>query len=222
MKLRESWRFAMKCMRLSYNVKTNLICMGLLAALGLVYEIFHIGGEGMGAYLLLVVSMYPAQYVNSLCGSQLVQSSPYKKTLMTSLPTALTFCSGIAVYLAVVVIEVVRACVGQGSMGHSSRLILLCGVLLLLLNLYVGVAYKYFAVSIFLLAVCMVGFYNLSGIMGDTALAQFFLAIPLPVALVIGLCCALLGGVMQYGVSLLVYKKPMSRRAIYGLLRQQA
>ncbi len=221
MNIRESWRFAVKCMKLSYKLKTNLICMSFLAVIALVYEIFNIS-DGMGAYLMAVLAMYPAQLVCSLCGSCLVQSSPYKKVLMTSLPTTLTFCSGIVVYLLIIGIEGIRVCVRPQALGQSTRMILLCGVMLMLLDIYVGIAYKYFVLSIILLSVSMVGFYSLSGIIGKSVFAQYLMRIPLPAALGIGLCCLLLGGALQYGLSLLVYKKPMSRRAIFGLLRQQA
>ncbi|MDE5746728.1 MAG: hypothetical protein K2I21_04030, partial [Acetatifactor sp.] len=90
-------------------------------------------------------------------------------------------------------------------------------------TVYIGIAYKYFVLPMVLMCVSMVGFYNLSGIIGEgMVLSQYFLKIPMPAAIAIGLCLALLGALLQYVVSLLVYKKPISRRAIYGILRQQA
>lgn len=222
MKIMESWRFAIKSMKLSYNLKSNLSIMGFLGVLGLVYEIFNIT-DGMGAYMLLVVAIYPAQLINSICGSQLVQSSPCKKTLMTSLSTVITFCCGVVMYLTIVCIEMVRVYITPEAAGHSARLILICGLMQMLLHIYIGIAYKYFVLPMVLMCVCMVGFYNLSGIIGNgTVLSQYFLKIPMPMAIAIGLCLALLGALLQYAVSLLVYKKPISRRAIYGMLRQQA
>lgn len=222
MKIVESWRFAIKCMKLSYNLKSNLIIMGFLYVLALVYEIFNIG-DGMGAYLLLVSAIYPTQLVHSICASQLAQSSPCKRTLMTSLPTVITFCGGAVMYLTIVCIEMVRVHITPEAVGHSARLILLCGLLQMMLHIYAGIAYKYFVLSVFLMSVSMVGFYNLSGIIGkSTVLSQYFLKIPMPMPIAIGLCLALLGALLQYAISLLVYKKPISRRAIYGMLRQQA
>ena len=195
--------------------------MGFLCVLALVYEIFNIS-DGMGAYLLLVSAIYPTQLVHSICASQLAQSSPCKRTLMTSLPTVITFCSGAVMYLTVVCIEMVRVHITPEAVGHSARLILLCGLMQMMLHIYAGIAYKYFVLSVFLMSFSMVGFYNLSGIIGkSTVLSQYFLKIPMPMAIAIGLCLALLGALLQYVVSLLVYKKPISRRAIYGMLRQQ-
>lgn len=74
-----------------------------------------------------------------------------------------------------------------------------------------------------MLAVSLIGFYYLSGMIGrDTALSQNLLNIPLPISAILGMCFALAGNALQYGISRLVYKKPMSRFAIFGLLRQQA
>ena len=90
MKLIENWRFAVKCIKLSYNLKTNLLCIGFLSVMALVYEIGNFS-NGMGAILMLTVGMYPAQMICSVCGSQLVLSSPHKKAIMTSVPTIINF-----------------------------------------------------------------------------------------------------------------------------------
>ena len=222
MKLLNSWRFAIKCMKLSYNIKANLIIMGFMFVMALGYEIFYIA-EGMGALLLMLLAMYPAQLVCSVCGSQLVLSSPYKKTLMTSLPTILTLCSSMILYLAVICIEAVRVHMTPETADRSSRIVLYCGIMLILLDICVGLAYKYFVMSLIIMSVSMIGFYYLSGMIGmGTAILQYIPEIPMPIAAVLGLCLALTGNALQYGVYLLVYKKPMSRRAMFGLLRQQA
>lgn len=222
MKLINSWRFAVNCMKLSYNLKMNVICMGFLFIMALVYEVFYVA-DGLGAFLLLIIAMYPAQLTCSVCGSQLVLSSPYRRSMMTSLPAILTLCSQTAVYLAIICAEAVRAYVAPETAGRGSRIILLCGVMLILLDMYVGLAYKYFVLSWIMLAVSLIGFYYMSGMIGrDTALSQNLLNIPLPISAILGLCFALAGSALQYGISRLVYKKPMSRFAIFGLLRQQA
>lgn len=221
MKLINSWRFAIKCMRLSYNLKINLLCMGFLFILAILQEIFYISG-GSGAFMLLIIAMYPAQLVSSVCGSQMVLSSPYRKPLMTSLPTVLNLCSGMAVYLAIIGIELIRVHMIPQLANFSSFIILSCGIILLLLDIYVGLAYKCFALSLVILSVSMIGFYYMSGIGRGTALSQNPFCLPLPIAIAAGLCLALVGSALQYGISRLVYKKPMSRFAIFGLLRQQA
>ena len=222
MKFMESWRLAVKCIKLSYNLKANLFTFGFLFVMALVYEITNFV-NGVGAIMLLTMAMYPTQMIYSVCGSHLVQSSPHKKAIMTSLPTAITFCCGILAYLALIAIEGIRAIRNPESVEYNTRLILLGGMMLLYLNIYVSVAFKYFWVSVIAMVGFMIGFYYLVGIIGNGVIAlSWFSGITMPVAIAVGLCLAVLGSLLQYGVSLLVYKKPISRHAIYGLMRQQA
>ena len=222
MKLMESWRLAVKCIKLSYNLKANLFSFGFLFVMALVYEITNFV-NGVGAIMLLTMAMYPTQMIYSVCGSHLVQSSPHKKAIMTSLPTAITLFCGILAYLAVIAIEGIRAIGNPESVEYHTRLILLGGMMLVYLDIYVGIAFKYFWVSVIAMIGFMIGFYYLVGIIGNSTIAlSWFSGISMPVAIAVGLCLAVLGSLLQYGVSLLVYKKPISRSAIYGLMRQQS
>lgn len=215
------WKFAFKCMKYSYNLKINLICAGIFIAIGVLYETMDLV-KGMGGYLLIVVSMYPAQILYSVCGSQLVQSSPYKKALMTSMPTMLTLCSGLLSYVLLVVLEGVRMIIKPETADQSISTILMAGILLLILDIYVGIVYKYFWVSMMLMCISIVGIYsNISFILRSRQFTQLLSGCSLPVAIVVGLCLALLGSLLQYGISLLVYKKPVSKQAIYGMMRQK-
>lgn len=219
MRFGKKWQFAIKCMKYSYNLKLNLICAGVMLALGLFYEIIDLG-NGMGGFILLVVSMYPVQILYSVCGSQLVQSSPYKKALMTSMPTILTLCSSILIYLLIVVIEGVRMVIKPETAGQGVSVILMSGMFLLFLDIYAGIVYKYFWISMVIMIVGTVGIY--SNIGRYRLFMQLFSGCSLPVAIAAGLCLALLGSLLQYGISLLVYKKPVSKQAVYGMLRQKA
>lgn len=229
MKLIESWRFAIKCIKLSYNLKVNLIAIGFLLLMALVYEIldFNTGiKSGMGAIMLVTAAMYPVQMIYSICGSQLAQSSPYKKAMMTFLPTVITFCCGILTYLLVIVIETIRAISNPEAAEHCARLILLIGIALMILNIYIAVAFRYFVLSMIMLIGFMLGFYYCypDGVIigSNTIVLPWITGISVPIATALGLCFAVLGSLLQYGISRLLYKRPISRTAIYGLLRQQA
>ncbi len=220
MKLIESWRFAIRCMKLSYNLKMNLICGVVVFVIALVQEIANHGYNGIGAMLLMTVAMYPAQMIYSICGSQLVQSSPYKKSIMTSLTTVITFCGGILYYLLVIGIEGIRVIVDPEAAGNSARIILFAGMLLMLIKVYVSVVYRYFFVSVIVMVGSITIYFYL--FTNNTIFSQWLSEMSMPAAIIAGLCFAVLGSLLQYGISLLLYKKPISRSAIYGMLRQQA
>lgn len=206
MKIVKSWRFVIKCVKLNSHLAIGLLCIGYMGITGLVFEIGNFV-NGVGAFLLMAVAMYPVQLVYSLCGSQLVQSSPYKKTMMTSLPALLTFCSGILIYLLVIGIEGIRVMGNPDAVEYSTSLILVSGIMLMILDIYATVAYKYYAVSMVILIGFITGFYHLLVTFCDGKLVlPWITGISMPVAIAVGMCFAVLGNLLQYGVSLLVYK----------------
>ncbi len=221
MRFKESLQFAIKCMKYSFNLKTNLICAAIIFILGTLYEIMELG-NGFGSYLMLLVAMYPAQMIYSISGSHLVQSSPYKKSLMTSIPTMITFCSGILIFLLVIVIKGVRIAMKPEAAEQNIYSIMIAGLTLLLLDIYVGFVYKYFVASMVILCISVVSIYSNIDFLGQFhQITWIFSRCTLPAAIVVGLCLALLGSLLQYGFSLLTYKKPISKYAVYGMLRQQ-
>lgn len=224
MKLAEKMRFTIKCMRYSLRLKINLIGLVFMTVLGLVYEILDFSNGVGGSYFILISAMYPAQLLYSVCMSQLVQASPYKKALTTSIVTLLTFCSGLIFYLLVIGVKSVWVVLDPSQAGRRAGEILAAGLFLVMIEIYTAVVFRYFWGGIILLSAIMVGVYS-SIISTDGifhSLGQLFSRCPLPAAIVLGLCLALLGGLLQYGMSLLLYNRPISKRAIYGVLRQQS
>ncbi|MDE7222679.1 MAG: hypothetical protein K2O34_02720, partial [Acetatifactor sp.] len=62
MKLVISWQFAIKCMKLSYNLKKNLIFCGFMFIMTLVLYISNFY-NGIGAVILVTMAMYPSQMI---------------------------------------------------------------------------------------------------------------------------------------------------------------
>lgn len=223
MKLAKKMRFIIKCMSYSLYIKNYLIGIVSMLVLGLTEEIADLN-NGIGAYMILISAMYPAQMLYSVCSSQLVQVSPYKKVLTTSMVTLLTFCSSLVFYLLVIGVKSVWIILDPSQVGRRAGEILAAGLFLVVFNIYIAVAQKYFWGAMIILSVAMICIYgsivSLGGFFYN--LVQLFSRCPFPAAIAIGLCLVLLGSVLQYGVSLLLYSKPISKRAVYGILRQQS
>lgn len=224
MKLVEQLRFAKKCLKYSYQVKVNLICGAIMGLLGLVYEIANIN-NGMGAYLMMLVSVYPTSLLYQLCSSQLIESSPCRKSMMTAVPTVLMLCMNMVSYLLLIGIEGIRIMVvGTPQAAEQSTLVILsCGIILVILDLYAAFGQKYYVLSLILMAGSLVSFFGLCGMYGhgDALLRKLF-PLSVPAAIIVGLCLAFLGSLLQYGAYLLVYKKPMSPFVLNSILRQRA
>lgn len=223
MKLAKKMRFTIKCMRYSSHPKSHLIGLVFMTLLGLTYEILDFS-NGMGSCLILIGAMYPAQMLYSVCMSQLVQTSPYKRALTTSMVSLLIFCSSLIFYLLVIGVKSVWIILDPSQSGRRAGEILGAGLFLVMIDIYTVVVFKYFWRAIILLSVTMICIYSSIISTGGIfhSLGQLLSRCPLPVAIVLGLCLALLGSLLQYGMSLLLYDRPISKRAIYGVLRQQS
>ena len=96
-------------MRYTWGLKGGIISGVLLFLAGLLMMLLPmmgIFGFGQtGSYLVLVVSIWPAQLLWSLNVSDLVQTSPQKKAFQTVVPTAFTAVTIFACYTLTILIK---------------------------------------------------------------------------------------------------------------------
>lgn len=195
------------------------LVLGLLMNFG--YTILGSAGSP-GDVFLLIVSVYPVQIIYTLSISNFIASSPIKKRMQTSVPVTICCFNMLAIYL------VNALCKGIMLSGHPENIGTACAELVSLAGfgvifmLYLALAYKYFLVSI--VAGILVYYYTgirLDGINSvwsgifDNSVGSFALA------LLIGLVCIVIGGFGQYGLTLLVYKAPISKYALSAVVRKE-
>ena len=215
----------MKMLRYGSGLVGMMVCCGIFLLLCLPMNIWFtaLGITGSpGDVLLMLVVMFPVQVIYSLSISNLVQSSPAKKRMQTSVPATVSCFNMIILYL------VNSLCKCIAMTGHPEIIGTVCVEMVtlagfgVLIMLYIAVGYKYFLASIiagitvYLFTIARLVVINKipSGIFGSS-IGSFVLA------LVIGLVIIVLGGFGQYGVSLLVYKAPMSKYAQTAAVRKE-
>lgn len=215
-------KLGMKMLRYGDHMILQVIAIAVTWFLGLVMNV-SIKLLGLieipfGAVLMVIAFMFPAQILYSLSVSNLVQSSPAKKRMQTTIPAVVTLAGLLGNYLACLVINLIFMA------GHPERVDAICGETLMgavfaaFTMIVLGVAYKYFWMSV--LFGFVVYFYvrygfeiNLDmGVSGGGAYA---------LAAAAGFVLLLLGSLGQYGLSLLFYKAPMSKYAQSANLRKE-
>ena len=196
---------------MKYGFGTKLsTAMGILFLL-LGLTIGFLTGHGGNAWVFyIMVAMWPIQLMYSLGVSGLVASSPWKKALETWVPTAISFLGLLACYLLMLVFTLpgVETSDAKGRATIASELIF-SGVMAMILMLYCGTAYKHFVLSTVLFFIMIYGMFFVMEIIGS----GFAEGISISAATVIGLLEIVVGAFLQYGVSLLLYRYPLAKRA---------
>lgn len=208
-------KMGIQTMRYTYGIGMSVAFMIMFLVLGILLNVLS-KDSGAGNVFILVTGMWPVQLINSLPVSGMVQTSPWKKALETSVPALVGFASFLLCYLLVLVFALVgRSYAEESDMAELAGSLIMGGAVVFFLMVYCGFAYKFFvsATMIFII-VFLGGTYFLSN---GGPLYEVFLHLlsdmPLYGAILIGLLEIAVGALVQYGISLLVYRKPMSKKA---------
>ena len=221
----DNYKLGMKMLRYGSGLVGTIVCTIFFLVLGLAmnigYTSFGIAGTP-GDIMLMVIAMLPVQVIYSLSVSNLVQSSPAKKRMQTSVPTTVTCFNMIALCLINSLFK------GIAMTGPPEFIVTACSemvtlaVFSALIMLYIAIAYKYFLANI--IAGVMVYFFTSARLNAvnhiqlgifDNSVSSFVLALAISLILIV------LGGFGQYALSLLVYKAPMSKYAQSAAVRKE-
>lgn len=210
-----------KLMRYAYGLKMTCIQAVAFTAVGLFLILGRVDGSFgiVGGFFWLCNPILPAQLLYSLNVTQLMQASPMRKLMQTSIPAIINTAGMVLIYLlevlllgAISLAEPEQAAVMGGALMNMA---IMAGLLLV----YLGVCYKYFVAATLCLVPTMViwmqgGMRNLGNLSGKADIAFG------PAAL-IGLGIVLLGGLAGYLLTLLFYKVPLSKMAQAAPLRKE-
>ena len=222
-----NWKLGLKILRHGYGLVMNIIQGIAFLVLGLCFlflETFFFNsyrGGMPGQVVLMCIGMLPVQMLYSLSASNLVLTSPIRKKLQTSVPAQLTWGCMTLLYLMIVLIRTVMTWNLPELRSSVCNDMVMLGLVAMIIMLYMGIAYKYFMISmIFLIPVIYSSVYV--GMQTDLRWGIFNQSnASLILATVMGLVCIAAGAMGQYLLSLLLYKKPLSKMAQAAPLRKE-
>jgi len=178
-----------------------------------------------GGYFLMCAGMFLTQMIYSLNVTGLVQSSPAKKKLQTSVPAVVSFTSMVLIYLIIILIRGLTVLQYPQMTNEVCSSLIIHALVMVVVMVYEAVAYKYFFMSIVMFFFIYFSIYSMEeglshlldfsawGILGSGS--AFFAAVA------IGMLILVLGGLAQYLISLLVYRVPLSKMAQTATLRKE-
>lgn len=174
-------------------------------------------GNAVGAYFIGMVPIFIMQMFYSLQASSMIATSAYAKKMQTSIPSLVSGIGYIITYAIVAGIQMVKANITPENSGYIALETVLIAVLWLVFASYMGAALKYFVISTVLF---FVFFCVISSVLNLGRFFGFALDIPVWTAGVLGFVIVIAGCFAQYGISLLLYKRPMSKYAQLSSLRK--
>lgn len=179
------------------------------------------GSFYLGGVFLFCAAMFPGQMLVSLDVSALVQASPYKKRLQTSMVTQITLITNLIALTLMIVLRIIYCAVTRTDfkLGLTSLCMeSICGFMIMMFS---GVVYKHFIAAI----ICLYVFMMAGGMAYNYMCAQVFHGmpvIPLHPVLVLLLCYALffLAAVLENLIAKLFYKHEISQLAFGSAMKR--
>ena len=210
-------KLGLKLLRYAWGIKTTLLSGGIFFLLGLLSFTMSVQTWYLGGYLLMVLAVYPAQLLSSLTVSNLVQTSPWKKALQTSVPTALTAGAFALTYGGALIISLLRLNARPEMREDMVMILVLFAFEIFLIMTYCGIAYKTYVLGT---ALFIIVFVMGSSVIQIGAALGAFRGVSVFGAACSGFAAMLLGSAVQYGLSLMLYKRALSKNAQYPGLRK--
>lgn len=214
------FKVSLKMLRYAYGVKSSAAFSVLFLILGLAMSLMpkNFGNIWMGSYLVMTVAMWPIQMHYSLGASNMVLASPMRKSLQTKATVLLNALFFFLVYMLVLLVKLLQITANMRGANEIQMELLLDAVLIICIMVFNGVSYKLFVVStvLFIGAVMCI-----SGVVAIMQFGQITVQIPVWAAVLSGFAAIIVGGLLQYGLTLLFDKYPISKNAQMAGLRKQ-
>lgn len=215
-------KLGMKMMRYGHMFKMNIFLSVVYLVGG---SVIAIGLDNVsGGLFFIVAGMMPGQIICSLNTSSMVLTSPARKKMQTTIPTVLSCLGMFSMYIVVDLLFLIKACIFPYWFPAVCKAIVLMLVFAVLTMIYMPIACKYMAVSTFVYVIIVILLYtgaNMYMPMVDS-LAFFNKGISSFVLIsALGLFVIAVGGFLEYLLSLLVYKAPVSKYSQSVYLRKE-
>ncbi|MCM1065300.1 MAG: hypothetical protein NC420_12715 [Eubacterium sp.] len=227
---KNQWKDMITCVRLIKYGMSAKQCFGtmlLFMVIGIAFELMIVLGRGVGeryiglqvdfgALFLYAAAMYPSQILMTLDISGMVQASPYKKRIQTSAMSFCSLCSNLVMLAIILLVRALGACLMPQRAAWIWASLPVIGIMGLGLSIMGALMYKFYILSVILLAVVVGGGANYMGyrsVMVADNTSGILGGAPLPVAIMFCIAALFVGNGTQYLIARMIYKRPFSKGA---------
>ena len=217
----ENIKFAFALQKFGFQRKLQLGGMAIFYLIGIVIELATHGTFWLGAFFMMLAPMYMVQVIYSMCMSTLVTASPYGKRIQTSIVSCGDLILSLVTMTIIVIIKAVEVVLYPQQKNALISVFVILSVMMMFVHVYTALVYKFYALSLVLLLVIV---WPISFYMGYSVSASDFSLPTLPVsfvgAVLIAYASTLLGVGLQYVLTKLIYRAPLSKYAQGAAMRK--
>ena len=204
----KDFKLGIRLLKYGFGVKSNMIFAGLFLAIGIFFHLF-IPVNGVWMIYMMASASYLVQILSSLHVIAIANSSPRRKTLYTKIPVLISLPFYLLFYGAGCMVELWMLHIGRRQEQDVAQSAIMASLIMMLFMIYVGGAFKHFAASVVM--ACAVILFIIFG--GNIIFEILEFHISVGAAMLTGLAAVLLGAVLQYLLTLLLYRHPASKAA---------
>ncbi len=204
-----------KLSRYSFKFRTNVIFLLLFFGIGVLNEVVTGGTQYLGAFYIVLSSMYMFQFIMSLAMSDMIQSSGIGRRIHLDIPVKLNLVLSLIFYTLVVVFRLSMSALHPEKAVDIASSLMVIDVMVLIIFIYAAVVFKYFLSSI--IAFCLL----FSCVIGGTRIIMTLpgVFVTMKAAVITGYAAILIGSAMQYLICRTLLKKPIAQRAFRGIFK---
>lgn len=215
----ENIKFVFVLQKFGFQRRLQLGSMVIFYLIGVVIELATRGNFWLGMFFMMLAPMYMVQVIYSMCMSTLVTASPYGKRIQTSIVSCGDLFFSLVSMTIIVIMKAVEVALYPQQKDALISVFVILSVMMLVLHIYTAFVYKFYVLSIVLLFVII---WPLSFYMGYSV--RFFTLPTIPVsfvgAVLIAYASTLLGVGLQYVLTKLIYRAPLSKYAQGAAMRK--
>lgn len=224
-------KLGIKIMRYGHGLLLSIIVGVWFLVIGIAVISMTVNGylyNFTGGCFMIAAVLMPVQMIFSINTSNIVLSSPIRKKMQTVIPTAITCIGMLVLYLIVDLLLLINACKYPENMPRACIIVALQIIFAVFFMIYTPICYKYMVVAVIICIIvwwsCFKSFMYLNTIMYmpnnifsffDKGISSFLLIS------VLGLPIIAAAGFLQYLLSLLFYKAPVSKYSQNAFLRKE-
>lgn len=219
-------KLGIKIMRYGHGLVLNIILGVWFLVIGIAVIILSMSGHYInwsGGCFAIAAALMPMQIIFSLNTSNMVLSSPVRKKMQTVVPTTITCISTLVMYIVVDLLFLIMVYINPDRISMACSLVALQIVFAVFFMIYIPICYKYMVAAIIIGIIIWVCVINSIMLIPDVNTLSFFnkgISSFLIIS-ALGLPSIVAGGFLQYLLSLLFYKAPVSKYSQNVYLRKE-
>jgi hypothetical protein len=223
------WKKSLKLIKYGYQFKTNVVCGVIFMLVGIFFLVMEDGqdmsfGCSVGVLYIVLAPWVMLQVLKGVLSCGIAAAAPKRRYMEIQMTDKCNFLIGTFSYVFLVMILGIKSFVVSNQVGELGVPALYGAATIMLMMIYVGIVYNFFAVGIILVTAGWImissgwiGKFgrllaNQIGVQGD---------LPAPVCILLGLMMVWLGVALSGLLRRALYKKPVSKFANGAMMRKQ-